>query len=211
VNIGGRKLRPPILDFTFTANVMATKKEQFFVEEQKILNRIYLIRGQKIMLDRDLAELYGVETKRLKEAVKRNRERFPKDFMFEMTDPEFKKWREDASLNAGAKQGLRYAPFCFTEPGVTMLSCTLNSAIAIQVNINILRVFTKLREYALTHKDILMKLAQLEREVNKINRSTERNGQDIEKIFTVLKELIARDAKPTPRKRIGFRRSDDQD
>jgi hypothetical protein len=70
----------------------------------------------------------------LKEAVKRNRERFPKDFMFEMTDPEFKTWREDASLNAGAKQGLRYAPFCFTEPGVTMLSCTLNSAIAIQVN-----------------------------------------------------------------------------
>ena len=92
-----------------------------------------------------------------------------------------------------------------------MLSCTLNSAIAIHVNINIIRVFTKLREYALTHKDILMKLAQLEREVNNINRDTERNSQDIENIFTVLKELISRDAKPAPRKRIGFRRSDEQD
>lgn len=204
-------MRPPILDFATTIHVMAKKKEQFFLEEQKILNRIYLIRGQKIMLDRDLAELYGVETKRLKEAVKRNKERFPRDFMFEMTDLEFKKWREEASLNVGAKQGLRYAPFCFTEQGVTMLSCTLNSTIAIQVNINIIRVFTKLREYALTHKDILMKLAQLEKEVNKVNRGTERNSQDIENIFTVLKELISRNAKPTARKRIGFRRSDEQD
>lgn len=190
---------------------MALKEVVKMVEEQKILNRIYVIRGQKVMLDRDLAEMYGVETKVLKQAVKRNIERFPKDFMFEMTDLEFKKWREEASLNVGAKQGLRYAPFCFTEQGVTMLSCTLNSAIAIQVNINIIRVFTKLREYALTQKDILMKLAQLEREVNNINHSTERNSRDIENIFTVLKELISRNAKPTARKRIGFRRSDEQD
>jgi hypothetical protein len=190
---------------------MASKAMTAVVEEQKILNRIYVIRGQKVMLDRDLAEMYGVETKVLKQSVKRNKERFPKDFMFEMTAPEFKKWRENASLSVGDKQGLRYAPFCFTEPGVTMLSCILNSATAIHVNIQIIRVFTKLREYALTNKDILMKLAQLEKEVNINNRNTERNSRDIENIFAVLKELIAKDAKPHPRNKIGFRRSDEQD
>ena len=137
---------------------MSKKELETLVAEQKILNRIYVVRNEKIMLDRDLAELYGIETKVLKQAVKRNGERFPKDFMFEMTANEFKKWRETARLSAADKQGLRYAPFCFTEQGVTMLSCILNSKTAIEVNLRVIRVFVKMREYALTHKEILLQL-----------------------------------------------------
>jgi hypothetical protein len=100
-------------------------------------------------------------------------------------------------------------PYAFTEQGVAMLSSVLNSEIAIEVIIRIIRVFTKMREFASTHRDILMQLAKLEKEVISNNRHTERHSQDIENIFTVLKELIAKDVKPTPRKRIGFRRSDE--
>lgn len=181
---------------------MAKKELQALVEEQKILNRIHVVREQKVMLDRDLAELYGVETKVLKQAVKRNRERFPRDFMFEMTAAEFKKWRESAALSAADRQGLRYAPFCFTEQGVTMLSCILNSKTAIEVNIRIIRVFTKLREYALTHKEILLQLSRLEKEVKG-------NSQDIENIFTVLKELIEKHTNPPARAKIGYKRYDE--
>ena len=110
---------------------MAKKELEALVIEQKILNRIYIVRSEKIMLDRDLAELFGIETRVLKQAVKRNMKRFPKDFMFEMTATEFAKWKENAALSAADKQGLRYAPFCFTEQGVTMLSCILNSETAI--------------------------------------------------------------------------------
>ena len=169
-----------------------TKRElQTLVAEQKILSRIYVVRGEKVMLDRDLAELYGIETKVLKQAVKRNMERFPKDFMFEMTANEFKKWRENTDLSASDKQGLRYAPFCFTEQGVTMLSCILNSKTAIEVNLRVVRVFVKMREYALTHKEILMQLAKLEKEVKG-------NSKDIENIFMVLKELIEKHSTPPP-------------
>jgi hypothetical protein len=187
---------------------MAKKELQALVIEQKILSKIYVIRNEKIMLDRDLAELYGIETKVLKQAVKRNIERFPKDFMFEMTANEFKHWRENVVLNAADKQGLRYAPFCFTEQGVTMLSCILNSKTAIEVNLRVVRVFVKMREYALTHKEILLQLAKLEKEVSNNNRNTEKNSNDIENIFTVLKELIEKEAKPTPRNKIGFKQYD---
>jgi phage regulator Rha-like protein len=184
---------------------MANKELQTLVMEQKILNRIYVIRGEKVMLDRDLAELYGIETKRLKEAVKRNKERFPKDFMFEMSAGELKKWREATQLSAADRQGLRYAPFCFTEQGVTMLSCILNSKTAIEVNIRIIRVFVKMREYALTHKEILMQLAKLEKEVSANSRHTEENSKDIENIFMVLKELIEKQSAPPHRNKIGFK------
>jgi ORF6N domain len=182
---------------------MASKAMGVMVEEQKILNRIYVIRGQKVMLDEDLAQMYNVETRRLNEQVKRNPGRFPKDFMFTLTAKEFKNLK---SQNATSRMwgGRRKLPNVFTEQGVAMLSSILNSDVAIEVNIRIIRVFTKLREYALTHKDILMKLAQLEKEVKG-------NTRDIENIFTVLKELIAKDAKPTSRKRIGFRRHDELD
>jgi hypothetical protein len=182
---------------------MASKVVAAMVEDQKILNRIYVIRGQKVMLDEDLAQMYNVETRRLNEQVKRNPGRFPKDFMFTLSTKEYENLK---SQNATSRMwgGRRKLPNVFTEQGVAMLSSILNSDVAIEVNIRIIRVFTKLREYALTHKDILMKLAQLEREVKG-------NSRDIENIFTVLKELIAKDAKPHPRNKIGFRRSDEQD
>jgi len=179
---------------------MAKKELQALVTEQKILNRIYVVRGEKIMLDRDLAELYGIETRALKQAVKRNKERFPKDFMFEMTSKEI-----DGMVSQNVIPSKSYfggaAPFCFTEQGVTMLSCILNSKTAIEVNIRVVRVFVKVREYALTHKEILLQLARLEKEVKG-------NSKDIENIFSVLKELIAKDAKPTPRNKIGFKQYD---
>ena len=183
-----------------------TKEElHMLVAEQKILNRIYVVRGEKVMLDRDLAELYGVETKRLKETVKRNIERFPRDFMFEMTVKEFMKWKENTPLSAADKQGLRYAPFCFTEQGVTMLSCILNSKTAIEVNLRVVRVFVKMREFALTHKEILLQLAKLESEVKG-------SSQDIKNIFIVIKELIEKQQRPLPpRNRIGFRRAAEKD
>ena len=187
---------------------MAKKELEALVIEQKILNRIYVVRSEKIMLDRDLAELFGIETRVLKQAVKRNMKRFPKDFMFEMTATEFAKWKENAALSAADKQGLRYAPFCFTEQGVTMLSCILNSETAIEVNLRVVRVFVKMREYALTHKEILMQLAKLEKEVSVNNRNTEKNSKDIENIFMVLKELLAKESKPAPRNKIGFKNYD---
>ena len=187
---------------------MAKKELEALVIEQKILNRIYVVRSEKIMLDRDLAELFGIETRVLKQAVKRNMKRFPKDFMFEMTATEFKKWKESSVLSAADKQGLRYAPFCFTEQGVTMLSCILNSETAIEVNLRVVRVFVKMREYALTHKEILMQLAKLEKDLSNNNRNTEKNSKDIENIFMVLKELLEKESKPTPRNKIGFKQYD---
>lgn len=182
---------------------MGKKELQILVAEQKILNRIYVIRGQKIMIDEDLAEMYSVETKRLNEQVKRNIKRFPKDFMFTLTEKEFnnlKSQNATSSLPDGKAGwgGRRKLPIAFTEQGVAMLSSILNSDTAIEVNIRIIRVFTKLKEFALTHKEILLQLAKLEKVVKG-------NSKDIENVFAVLKELIDKDAKQTPRNKIGFK------
>lgn len=182
---------------------MVKKELQTLVMEQKILSRIHVLRGEKVMLDRDLAELYGVETRVLKQAVKRNLDRFPKDFMFEMSKKELENWRsQNVTSKESDKMGLRYAPFCFTEQGVTMLSCILNSKTAIEVNLRIIRVFVKMREYALTHKEILLQLVKLEKEVKG-------NSQDIENIFMVVKELIEKQSSPPQRTKIGYKRYDD--
>ena len=179
---------------------MPKKELEALVVEQKIFNRIYVVRSEKIMLDRDLTELYGIETRALKQAVKRNIKRFPKDFMFEMTSKEI-----DGMVSQNVIPSKSYfggvAPFCFTEQGITMLSCILNSKTAIEVNIRVVRVFVKVRAYALTHKDILWQLAKLEKEVKG-------NSKDIENIFMVLKELLEKDAKPAPRNKTGFKHYD---
>lgn len=169
--------------------------------DEVIISKIYLIRGQKVMIDRDLAELYGVETRVLKQAVRRNIERFPEDFMFEMNKKEFDQWRKENITESEDRQGLRYAPFCFTEQGVTMLSCVLNSSTAIEVNIRVIRIFTKLREMVLTHKDILLKLEQLERKVVQ-------QDDDIKLIFDYLKELL--NPKTEPMRKIGFKRNTEE-
>ena len=142
---------------------MDSLENEILIPEEVIATKIFFLREQKVMIDRDLAELYGVETKRLKEAVKRNIKRFPSDFMFEMTKDEFEIWRSQFATSKSDMKGLRHAPFCFTEQGVTMLSCILSSDRAIAVNIKIIRVFTKMREVLQAHKEILRKLEELQR------------------------------------------------
>ena len=162
------------------------------------MNRIYVVRDQKVMLDRDLAELYGVETKVLKQAVRRNNARFPEDFMFEMSREELQDWRSQFVTSKEDRQGLRYMPFCFTEQGVTMLSCVLNSERAIHVNIQIMRIYTRIREMLFTHKDMLLRVEQLEKHLIK-------HDQKIELLFAYLNKFIEKEEKP--RTEIGFRRS----
>lgn len=178
---------------------MAKKELQVLVAEQKILNKIYAIRGEKVMLDQDLSDMYGVETKQLKRQVKRNIDRFPKDFMFILTAKELEILR--SQIGTSRWGGTRYTPMAFTEQGAAMLSSILNSKTAIEVNIRIIRVFTKMRAFALTHKEILLQLAILEKEIKG-------NSKDIENIFMVLKELLGKESKPTPRNKIGFKHYD---
>ncbi len=177
---------------------MAKSKQsiQQLLPDEKVISKIYVIRGQKVMLDRDLAQLYGVETKVLNQAVKRNIERFPNDFMFQLTKVEFENWKSQIVTSNADKIGLRKLPYAFTEQGVSMLSGVLNSAIAIQVHIQIIRVFTKMKELLLTHKDILLKLEKMEKDVKD-------NKEDIANIFRAVKQLLNPPA--IPRKRIGFR------
>jgi len=192
-------LRPPIFKlyiYKIKLTAMAKKELQALVAEQKILNRIYVFRGQKVMIDEDLAQMYGVETRRLNEQVKRNTKRFPKDFMFSLTQKEFENLKSQNATSSWG--GRRKLPNAFTEQGVAMLSSILNSDTAIEVNIRIIRVFTRLRESTLTHKEILLQLAKLEKEVKG-------NSKDIENIFMVLKELLDKESKPTPRNKIGFK------
>ena len=129
--------------------------------------RIYLIRGHKVMLDSDLAELYNVPTKRLNEQVRRNLRRFPEDFMFQLTEKEAERaWvflRSQIATSKPGRGGRRYRPYAFTEQGVAMLSSVLNSERAIQVNIAIMRAFVKLRQLLATHKDLARKLAEMEK------------------------------------------------
>jgi phage regulator Rha-like protein len=177
--------------------------ENVTLKEDAIINRIYLIRGMKVMLDRDLAELYDVETKYLKRQVKRNTDRFPDDFMFEMNKEEFENWRSQFVTSNAEKMGLRYAPFCFTEQGIAMLSSVLNSKKAIQVNIQIIRIFTKMRVFLSNQTELQLKMEQFEKALLSQNNLNNKFDQDIETIFHALKQLLKKD--PEPRKRIGFK------
>jgi hypothetical protein len=131
------------------------------VSVETIAGKIYLIRGTKVMLDRDLAELYGVETKALKQAVRRNIKRFPHDFMFELTKEELKNWRSQFVTSNSIKMGLRHSPMAFTEQGVAMLSSVLKSDRAVEVNIQIIRVFVKLRQLFLDNEELRKELEEL--------------------------------------------------
>jgi hypothetical protein len=138
------------------------------VSLSKIENMIYVIRGQKVMLDFDLAELYGVDTKALKKAVRRNINRFPEDFMIEMSKEELDNWRRQFGTSNKFKMGLRIQPFVFTELGVAMLSSILRSEQAISVNISIMRIFAKLRSFFLMEKNISERMDHLESGTNKM-------------------------------------------
>lgn len=153
------------------------------VSDELVMRRIHTMRGHKVMMDRDLAELYGVPTKALKQAVRRNLVRFPADFMFEMNKEELEQWRSQiVTSNPRDKMGLRYPPFCFTEHGVLMLSSVLNSEAAIAVNIQVIRVFTKMRELLSDHKDVLLAL-------EKLKGTVAHNSRDIKVIFKLLKRM----------------------
>ena len=159
---------------------------------ERIASRIYFIRDMKVMLDGDLAELYDVETKILKRAVRRNIDRFPNDFMFELSKKEMEDWRCQFGTSNGDKMGLRYKPMAFTEQGVAMLSGVLRSKRAVQTNIQIMRAFTKLRQMLSTHKDLKRKIESMEKKYD----------QQFQVVFEAIKQLLDTDAKP--RKKIGF-------
>jgi len=166
------------------------------MELKTIQSRIYEIRGQRVMLDFDLAELYETETKRLKEAVRRNMDRFPLDFVFELTAEELALLRtQNASSNRG---GIRYPPFAFTEQGVAMLSGILNSQKAVQVNIAIMRAFVFMRQYALSHQDLTEKLKALEAKYD----------HQFTDVYDAIQFLLEKDklqTKQQARKLIGFK------
>ncbi len=171
------------------------------IPDELILSKIYLIREKKVMLDRDLAELYGVETKNLKRQVRRNELRFPEDFMFELNEEEFENWRRQFGTSNEDRMGLRYKPFAFTEEGVAQLSTVLNSDRAIKVNIQIIRMFTKMRSFVLSNKDILKKLDDIESQYHD-------HDKKIEAIFNYLKKLKSADQAESDfknRNRIGYK------
>lgn len=171
--------------------------------DEKIISQIYLIRDRKVMIDRDLAELYEVETRVLNQAVRRNIKRFPEDFMFQMTQEEMQDWKSQIVISNSEKMGLRRPPLVFTEQGVAMLSSVLNSDIAIMVNIQIIRVFTKMREILETNKEILEKLNELEK------KGIERD-EKIMLIFEYIKqfeEVKRRQLEQKERKLIGYKLS----
>jgi ORF6N domain len=181
---------------------MATKKTQALsrtpsaLQIASIERTIYFMRGQKIIVDADLARLYHVPTFRLNEQVKRNRSRFPKDFMFQLTAAETSALRSQIAMSNSSRGGRRYRPYAFTEPGVAMLSSVLRSGRAVQVNIAIMRAFVKLREILATHRELGQRLKELE------GKFQQHDGQ-IQEVFEAIRALLA--PRPDPgKRRIGF-------
>jgi phage regulator Rha-like protein len=182
------------------------RKQSVTIPDEVVMRRIHVIRGHKVMLDRDLALLYGVQTRVLKQVVRRNMDRFPEDFMFELSKEETSALTsQTVTLKRGEHS--KYPPFAFSEHGVLMLSSVLNSATAIAVNIQIIRVFTRMREMLLTHKDLLL-------ELERIRTKTGEHDRKFQVIFRYLKQmekretervLLAEVAKSKPRAPVGFK------
>jgi hypothetical protein len=161
-----------------------------------ISSKIYFIRNLKVMLDKDLAELYQIETKQLKRQVKRNIERFPEDFMFELNDSEVEILR--SQFGTSNRGGNRYLPFAFTDQGIAMLSSVLNSTAAINVNIQIIRVFTKIRE-------VFTDTVSMKLEIEEIKKKLENQNKNIELVFSYLDELIEKQDVKVERNKIGYK------
>ncbi|MFA5927996.1 MAG: ORF6N domain-containing protein [Candidatus Margulisiibacteriota bacterium] len=161
------------------------KKHKSMVAAETIENRILVIRGKKVLLDNDLAALYEVPTKSLNQAVRRNLDRFPEDFMFRLSRSEAEQLLSSRSQIVTLKRGmnLKYLPYAFTENGIAMLSSVLKSKQAVQINIQIMRVFTQLRQLILTHKDILQKIDALE-------QRSEEHGYQISVLFENIRQLL---------------------
>ena len=178
---------------------MVAKQLFTSISDDIVVNKIYEIRNQKVMLDSDLAELYGVDTGRLNEQVKRNLSRFPEDFMFQLSDEEYKSLISQFAISNKGRGGRRKLPFVFTEHGVLMLSSVLNSPRAVQVNIQIVRIFTRLRKLLSEHTELKLEIAD-------IKKHLQNHDKNIELVFSYLDKLI--DKENQPRKRIGFKPDD---
>lgn len=169
---------------------------------ETIESKIYVIRGRRVMLDSDLAELYGVATKVLNQAVKRNRSRFPEDFMYQLNREEIVTLRSQIVTSKKGRGGSQYRPFAFTELGVAMLSSVLNSEKAIKVNIQIMRTFVKLREVMSLHKDLYKRIDDLERGFQKKFRE---HDESFKIIFEAIRKLLeAPLSEKKPKRKIGF-------
>ncbi|MFC5682103.1 ORF6N domain-containing protein [Flavobacterium sp. MAHUQ-51] len=166
------------------------------LSEETIANTIYYIRNQKVMLDRDLATLYGIETRVLKQAVRRNISRFPEDFMFELSKDEFQNLTSQIVTSSWG--GNRKPPFVFTEHGILMLSSVLNSEKAIQTNIQIMRIFTKVRQ-------MLLDTTEMKLDIVQIQKKLENQGKNIELVFSYLDELTEK-KEEKPRTKIGYKK-----
>ncbi len=170
-----------------------------------IQNKIYEIRGQKVMIDRDLAEMYGVQTKALNQAVKRNIERFPEDFMFQLTTEETQNWKSQIVTTNSIKMGLRRNPYAFTELGVAMLSSVLTSKIAIQVNIGIMRAFVAVRQYLLSANNPTQEIEDLKQRVKELEESSEDTLAAINDLSEDTRKELAEKKKKLPNcNKIGY-------
>ncbi len=170
---------------------------KLILSEEQISNSIYYIRNQKVMLDRDLATLYGIETRVLKQAVRRNISRFPEDFMFELSKEEFQNLTSQIVISSWG--GNRKPPFAFTEHGILMLSSVLNSEKAIQTNIQIMRIFTKVRQ-------MLLDTTEMKLDIVQIQKKLENQGKNIELVFSYLDELTEKKEDQKPRTKIGYKK-----
>ncbi|TJZ63276.1 ORF6N domain-containing protein [Sphingobacterium olei] len=169
-----------------------------FITEDILLNKIYEFRGQKVMLDSDLAELYGVETKRLNEQVRRNLTRFPEDFMFTLDKDEVEILKSQIATSSWG--GRRNTPNVFSEHGVLMLSSVLNSEQAIQVNIQIMRIFAKIRQYLANNTEVKLEIAEIKYAVEKITKKQKGQDQNIELLFEYIDRLQEKQDSPAPKK-----------
>ena len=175
---------------------MESKNLEYIIPETQVTSKIFIARNKKIMLDRDLAELYEVETRVLNQAVNRNMERFPEEFMFQLTSDEFEILKSQIVTSSWG--GTRKMPFAFTEYGVAMLSSVLRSKRAIQVNIQIMLVFSKIRE-------ILLDTLSMKLDIEEIKRRLSNQDKNLELVFSYLDELIGKKENPAPRRQIGFK------
>lgn len=174
---------------------------RLLIPAERIERAILLIRGHKVMLDSDLASLYGVGTKVLNQAVKRNLDRFPEDFMFQLSDEELRNWRSQiVTSNPAAKMGVRRKPYAFTEQGVAMLSSVLSSPRAVTVNIEIMRAFVRLRRLLASNAELARKLDALEKKYD----------AQFKVVFDAIRQLMQPPAPPAKRRRIGFHAGEDR-
>jgi hypothetical protein len=180
---------------------MEDENKNIALSDNFVARKIYLIRNKRVMLDKDLAELYEVETRALNQAVSRNLERFPEEFMFQLSQPEFEILKSQIVTSSWG--GTRKLPYAFTEQGVAMLSSVLRSKKAIQVNIQIMMVFTKVRE-------MLVDTLTLQLDIEEIKKKLISQDKNIELIFNYLDELMEKQKKPEPRRIIGYKRHDEE-